>query len=253
MNYDKYFLEGEGYYIKRNFITALELFKDALRMKRTNDCLNYIGCCYLELNVFQSAIEIFQKLYDDNPDWERPALNLGRAFLRCKNFEKALIAFKEAEKRNPYEEDVYFYLGVYYFKTEDYLTAKEYYEKSIAINDKQAETHLNLGRCYSYLDMNDKAIQEFDYAYRIDNDCLDAIYNKGILLLSMNKYKEALENLLLVNKLDPNDVEVMVDIAHCYFRTKDKVNANAWVNKVITIEPQHKLANSLLKKIMHLT
>lgn len=253
MTYEECYEQAENHYIKRNYKEALRFFQEALKLKESNDCLNYIGCCYLELNDFKAAGELFFKLSDDNPDWERPAFNLGRVFLKSGYSEEALTAFKEAESRNPNDEDVYYYLGVYYYETKDYMTAKAYYERSIGINDEQAETHLNLGRCYYHLGMNDKAIQEFNIAYKYDSNCLDAIYNKAMTLTSMSKYQEALDNLLIVNNMKPNDVEVMLDIAQVYYKTKDLETASVWVNKILAIEPQHDLGNKLLKRLIYLT
>lgn len=253
LNYKEYYEQAEKHYLKRNYREALSFFKEALKLKESNDCLNYIGCCYLELNDFKAAGDLFFKLSDDNPDWERPAFNLGRVFLKSGYLEEALTAFKEAENRNPNNEDVYFYLGVYYYEIKDYDTAKAYYEKSISINDEQAETHLNLGRCYYHLGMNDKAIQEFNIAYKYDSDCLDAIYNKGIVLIYMSKYQEALDSLLAFHNLRPEDIEVMMDIAHCYYKLGSYEHSKTWIKRILSKEPEHNLANELNKKLMRLS
>lgn len=186
-------------------------------------------------------------------DWERPAFNLGRVFLKSGYTEEALATFKEAEKRNPDNEDVYFYLGSYYYETKDYVTAKVYYEKSISINDEQAETHLNLGRCYYHLGMNDKAIQEFNSAYKYDRNCLDAIYNKGVVLIYMSMYQEGLGYLLAFQSLKPDDIEVMMDIAHCYYKLGNYEHSKIWIDRILSKEPEHNLANKLNKRLMNLS
>jgi len=253
LTYEEYYEQAEKQYIKRNYKEALFLFQEALKLEESNDCLNYIGCCYLELNDFKVAGELFFKLSDNNPFWERPVFNLGRVFLKSGYIEEAFVAFKEAERRNSNDEDVYYYLGVYYYKTKDYSTAKDYYEKSIAINDEQAETHLNLGRCYYHLGMNDKALKEFDSAYKYDNFCVDAIYNKGLVFMFLKNYLEALNNFINVDKRKPSDVEVMINIAYCYYKVKDLDAAKVWVNKVLAIDPQHDLGNKILKRLEYLT
>lgn len=252
MNYEVYFEEAENYYHSGDYVKALDLFKQSLNEKETNDCLNYIGCCYLKLKDNVSAIELFKKLINTIPDWERPVFNLGRVYLQAGMLKEALECFEKAVDINPDNEDTYYYLGVYYYKIGNYKTSKEYYEKSIRINDVQSETHLNLGMCYFKLNILEKAIDEFELAYKFDKDCLDAVYNKGIVLISMDKYQEALNNLLYVNNLNPNDIEVMLDIAHCYYKTKDFEPANIWVSKVLIINPQHNLANKLLKRLSSL-
>ena len=177
---------------------------------------------------------------------------LGRVYFRLRKLEKAIKYFEKANNINLNAEDTCYYLGVYYYEIEDYDKAIIHYKKSLDIDDKQSETHLNLGMCYSRLDMKEKDIKEFEIAYKYDSDCSDAIYNKGIVLISMNKYQEALDNLLDLNKLRVNDVEVMMDIAHCYYKTKDLDTSSVWVNKALDVEPQHDLANKLLKRLAYL-
>lgn len=252
MSFEAYYKQAEYHYQNRDYIKALELFKQSQNEKETYDCLNYIGCCYLKLEDYNSAIEVFDKIIKAFPDWERPVFNLGRVYLQIGRLEEALECFEKAIDINQNNEDSYYYLGVYYYKVGDYKAAKQCYEKSIEINDVQPETHLNLGMCYFKLKLFEKAICEFELAYKYDNDCLNAIYNKGLALISLNKYREALGNLMYVSNLNSNDIEVMLDIAHCYYKTKDLENANIWVNKVLTIEPNHILANKLLKKLLSL-
>ncbi len=249
MTFEDYYNQAENQYIKRDYKKALFYFQKAYKLKETNDCLNYIGCCYLELNNFKAAGEVFFKLSDNNPEWERPAFNLGRVFLRSGYIEEALTAFKEAERRNPNNEDVYFYLGAYYYKIKDYITAKDYYQKSISLNYEQSEAHLNLGKCYYHLGMNNEAINEFELALKYDSNCLEAIYNKGIVLSAMNQYNRALDDLFYINNLQPNDLEVMENIVDALYKSNDLTNATVWVNKILEIEPHNSLANKLLESL----
>lgn len=69
LTYEEYYEQAEKHYLKRNYQEALNYFKEALKLNESNDCLNYIGCCYLELNDFKAAGNLFIKLCDDNPDW----------------------------------------------------------------------------------------------------------------------------------------------------------------------------------------
>ena len=249
MNYITYYDNGEAQYIKGNYYEALHLFEKSLALKETNDCLNYIACCHLELGDFDVAANIFRKLIKACPCWERPIFNLGRVLIELENYKDALACFENAVELNPISEDAYYYLGVFYYKVKDYQKTKECYEKSLSINYEQPETHLSLGKCYYHLDMNEKALHEFDIAYNSDNNCIDAVYNKGVVLIAMEDYQEALKNLFVINKSEPDDVEVMMKIAHCYYKLKSYTDANYWVTKILTIESDHSLANKLLKRL----
>jgi len=252
MKYDEIYRSAENYYISGDYIVALGLFQKALTLTQSNDCLNYIGCCYIELMDFDSANEIFKKLIESNPDWERPILNMGRIKLKSGRLIEALKYFKKAVKINPNNEDVYYYLGVYYFKLGDFEIAKSYYNKSLSLNDKQSETHLNLGMCYFRLGVYEKALREFELAYKFDTTCIDAVYNRGLVYIAMGKYIEALNFLIEVSKKESDDIEIMLDISHCYYKLKDLESSLAWVTKVISIDSENKMANKVLKKLRFL-
>ena len=133
MTYLEYFKNGEEFYTDGKYSEALSYFQESLNLKETNDCLNYIGCCYLKIGNFDYAINTFKKIITICSDWERPIFNLGRAYLQLHNYEEALKCFERAKLISPENEDVYFYVGLYYYEIDDY-------EKSISINDLQPKT-----------------------------------------------------------------------------------------------------------------
>jgi len=91
---EDYYREAEKFYAEDNYTEALNLFKKSYSIKETNDCLNYIGCCYMNLGDSLSAIRIFKELIKTCPDWERPFFNLGRAYIKLKKYKKAFRVFE---------------------------------------------------------------------------------------------------------------------------------------------------------------
>ncbi|MDP4177254.1 MAG: tetratricopeptide repeat protein [Bacillota bacterium] len=140
-----------------------------LQIKKDVNCLNYIGCCYLETKQFTSAILTFNQLINICPDWDEPILNLGRVFIKQEKFSEALECLKKALIIDPNEEETYFYFGIYYFAMKEFNKAIDNYKKSIDIDNTIPEVHLNLGICYSKLEEYKAAIDEFDIAYNLNN------------------------------------------------------------------------------------
>lgn len=91
----------------------------------------------------------------------------------------------------------------------------------------------------------EKAIQAFDTAYTLDNSCYDAIYNKGQLFIEIKEYPKAISYLLEYNKMAPDDIEGIFDIAYCYYKMAELENSKEWLNKVLKINSNHKDANNL--------
>lgn len=148
---------GEELYIKGNYLEAYNDFQKGYQLGiNTNDCLNYMGCCQMELGNLFEALKIFDCLIEKTA-WERPLFNKGRVYLKMGEMDKALAYFKKAERENPENPDVYYYLGVYYEKIKDYGTAQKYYQRSLELDPDQPETQLNLGVMCLGLGQLDKA------------------------------------------------------------------------------------------------
>lgn len=251
LTYEEYFDSAENQYIQKNYENALKLFELARLEDDTRDCENYIGCCYLQLDDYESALKIFVGLSDKYPQWERPVFNYGRTLMKMGRMEDAIVALKDVERINPNDIDALYYLGYYYESRKEYLRACEYYRRSIEIDHSQAETHLNLGICYAKLGERDKAIHEFEEAFKIDEELYDALFNIALMYIGKKQYHKASELLMKAHSANKEDLEIMNDLAYVNFKMGDIENARYWIDKVIKIDPNSTSAMDLLKKMMN--
>ena len=195
MNYDTYLNLGRDNYIHNKYSEALECFQNAYEINKTNEVLNYIGCCYIKLDDFKKAYNIFDDL-TKRTEWERPWFNLGRLYLRSEKYEQALKCFNRAVEISPSNGDCYFYLGVYYESVDNAAKAIEAYNQAIAlaVNPMDiSDVHLNLGVIYKKQKKYRDALAEFSVAYELDGSCLEALYNAAIVFKIGRKYQQALD------------------------------------------------------------
>ncbi|MDD7793060.1 tetratricopeptide repeat protein [Clostridium sp. 'White wine YQ'] len=249
MDIEELYVIGEEYYVKKEYKKALEHFEKYYSSNESYDCLNYIGCCYLGMEDFDSAVNIFKRLINECPKVERPVFNLGRVYLKQGRLQDALDCFNNAININPNSEDAYYYLGVYYDKINDFDEARIYYEKSLSLNFEQSETHLNLGICFYRLQLYNEALKEFDLALKYDDECIQARECKWIIYIEIKDYSKALRELLYVNTINPYDTYNLIDIIHCYYKLDDFRNAQEWVSKLLSVEPDNEFACKTIERI----
>lgn len=249
MNFEEYYKIGESYYNNGEYQNALSHFKKCISIDNYYNCLNYIGLSYFHLKKYKLAAKAFKEIIADCQQSAIPVINLGRVYLYQGLLTDAFEMFNRAINIDPYDEDAYFYLGVYYGKIKKYEEAVECYEKSLSINIEQSETHLNLGICYYRLDLYNEALNEYELAYKYDNECVQAKENKGIVYIDMKDYEKALDELLFVTNINTNDIVNIIDIAHCYYQLNDFHSAYKWIKKAIEIEPENEYANKMMKRI----
>lgn len=235
---------GESNYIEGNYTEALKYFKESYENEEEKiDALNYIGCCYMNLGEYDKAIKTFDKILSYTL-WERALFNKGRVYLKLERYDEALAYFNRAMMVNPDNDEVYYYLGVYYDKVKDFQVAIANYEKAIKHNEKESEYHLNLGvACYRIKEY-EKAINELDICIALDDiyTKINALFNKGVILHSQESYEAALSVFMEAEALSPNDIEIKNMIANSFDKLKEYGKCLLWINKILNINQNDKEA-----------
>ena len=75
---------GENYYVNEEYEKAISYFEECIKIKESYDCLNYIGCCYLGLSDYNTAIKIFSSIIAFCPDSERPVFKFRKSLLKVR-------------------------------------------------------------------------------------------------------------------------------------------------------------------------
>ncbi|MHC4676182.1 MAG: tetratricopeptide repeat protein, partial [Planctomycetota bacterium] len=110
--------------------------------------------------------------------------NLGRAFARQENFNRAIAHYKKALEIDPDSANVYYNLGNIFLRRGELDEAIKHYTKTLDLAPDLPEAHLNLGNTLLKQGKLEEAI---------------ARYNKAIKLRP--NYREALQNLRLAQSL----------------------------------------------------
>ena len=110
--------------------------------------------------------------------------DLGMAFARQKDFERALIYYNKALETDPDSADVYYNIGNIFLKQGKLDEAMKHYTKALELVPDLPEAHLNLGNTFFKQGKLDEAI---------------ACYNKAIKLRP--NYRDALQNLKVAKSL----------------------------------------------------
>ena len=88
-----YYKEGEQFYLNNEYMKALKCFKLNYDNGYSNDTLNYIACCYINLGNFIEAKKTLMELIM-RTNWERPLFNLGRVYLMEEDYNNERIVIK---------------------------------------------------------------------------------------------------------------------------------------------------------------
>ncbi|MFC1592068.1 tetratricopeptide repeat protein [Thermodesulfobacteriota bacterium] len=217
-----------------------------------------------------------------NPKSTRPLRDAGYYFLKSGDLEEAERYLLRAAEMNPLDVIAFNHLGDLYLLRDDVDQALKYFNKAVEISPRHYERGLNLGRLLVKKNMPDKAEKVFTKVfelaknrlaaqeevadYCIENGALeygmkllrglveqnrergDLIVKLGTLLAQAGKGEEALRYLEEAVFLQPNNVEVKVQIAKIYLSQGMLIRAEKPLKAVLDLDPDHKEARELMRQ-----
>ena len=141
---------------------VVEAIPEPLEVIDVNQKNYEAGLTALKAGEIPFAIELLEKVSISAPELEHVFTNLGLAYFKQMNHDKAELAFRQAIKPNSNDAVAYNHLGIIKRLQGQFDSARQTYQKAIQIDNKYASAHLNLGILYDiYLQDLEKALQQY--------------------------------------------------------------------------------------------
>ncbi len=183
------------------------------------DILYYLGVVNNELGNFDQAIEYFRAHTELNPDSAGGYAGLGFAFFQKEDWNTALQYYERAKDLSP-TVDTLFYLAEILFELEQYEKSISYY--NVILTEKygnimSADEQILLGLAKNFIGLEKPkqalAMLEICEKYNIKTPLFYRL--KGISLVLLERFKEAVPVLENYLKVDPNadDINALLEKA----------------------------------------
>jgi tetratricopeptide (TPR) repeat protein len=130
--------------------------------------LLYVPLCWLRNPHLKDNIALFTDGIKRSPDKTVYYLNLGAAYAKKGDLEKAKTLWERALTIDPKTESANSNLGIYYVKKGDLAKAIEYFEKELLINPDYIPALLDIGKTYLSAGQPEKAIPYLEKTLAID-------------------------------------------------------------------------------------
>jgi len=131
---------------------------------------NLIAYTYFKENIFQKAIETYEKAIKANNKNVSAYYSLGTIYIQQENFDKAENIYKKSLEVYSDSVTPYFNLGFICYKKQQYQQALNYYNKALEINKEDSFVNYYIAKVYKDIGNNEKAIQFFKTAAYLGND-----------------------------------------------------------------------------------
>ena len=161
------------------------------------------------------------------------------------NARKCLIKQMEIEPLNP---KAHSRLGmVYYYLQEPHLAEKSY-KMALTLNDKDYNTHYNLGELYySLFSDPKKALEEFKKTVSIKNNHAEANFKIGLIALENDQYKESIRFFKEANKYSPHNIRILLQMGVAYEKIGMENEAVTVYQSILDLDKLNDVALQKLK------
>ena len=178
------------------------------------------GLSYYKQGQYQRAIEEFEKIVGEVPDYESGHRVLGDSYLQTGQHQKAIESFQSALRLKGDTYDSYYGLAVAYFNTGKF---------------QEAAAALTKGEEYA-LSPRDQ--------YRLHQIRGSAYYNLG-------RFPEAIDELRSAVSVQRGNAPDLLQLGIAYFKIGDDSEAVKWLEQALAVDPNASSAREYLSRIRY--
>jgi len=165
------------------------------------------GTALARASRYEEAIDAYRQAERADPDNPEVYNNLGNAYFALLNVDQARDYYRRTLERDP--ENVWGMnnLGYTYFATREYGAAVQWFQRALAREPGHLFARMNLGVTFHAMEAYDQAIREFQRLLEDHPNTPKAYYNLGLSYTLKADYPHAREAFETYLRLAPDAVE----------------------------------------------
>lgn len=140
---------------------------------------------------WEEAIEAYEALRAEYPDWAEPVAGLGRCYQRRGKLAEAIEAFEQAVRLQSFDGELRLCLAKAYQEAGEPEAAIRQYQRAVKLNPDDLEARFGLGLVYDFDGQLGEARACYEAIIDVDTSFLPAMNNLGSIHVRMGDYSAA--------------------------------------------------------------
>ncbi len=257
---DKVYIKWLFYEIKKKSIINIE--GRFLKLSSSKNLLKYTAT-----NIFceKANALLIKKLYKEAASNYLNAIlidrknaqsyyGLGICYKNLKKYSKAIKYLSMATELKEDFYEAYYELGICCLNEGSTCAAIKNFVSAIQINPDNPDAILQLGIAHELCEEYELALMIYQKLIENSRGFLKAYEHKSTLLMKLEKYKEAAQNLGQLIKLNPDFYNAYIGLGVCFEKLGRTSDAQRYYRKFIQMKPfsqKTEFAKNRLEKIKH--
>mmetsp|Transcript_13666 Transcript_13666/g.36798 ORF Transcript_13666/g.36798 Transcript_13666/m.36798 type:complete len:844 (-) Transcript_13666:172-2703(-) len=156
-------------------------------------------------------------------------------YLKRKEFDQAVSVLKKFERKEPsLMACAATNLSFLYFLEAEHANAEKYADIAVKADRYNARALVNKGNCMFMNDEYERAKEVYLEAIGVSADCLEAIYNLGLVNMHIGKFQEALLAFDKLHSITHVNCEVMWQLGDIHEKLGNHAKSHEWFSLLVT-------------------
>mmetsp|Transcript_90650 Transcript_90650/g.166077 ORF Transcript_90650/g.166077 Transcript_90650/m.166077 type:complete len:690 (-) Transcript_90650:30-2099(-) len=177
-----------------------------------------VGNSFSLQNEHDMAIKFFRRAIQVDPSFAYAYTLCGHEFVANEKFDKAIPMYERALEVDPRHYNAWWGLGNIYHRQEEHENARYHFLKALEINKNNSVLRCYLGMVLESLNNPLMALENFDRASQGEQQNGMAYFRKACVLIALERFDEALDDLKKVRCLAPKEACVHFQLGKVYMK-----------------------------------
>ena len=175
-----------------------------------------LGNCFSLQKEHETALRFFRRALQLDPKHPYAHTLCGHEYFANEDFDKAMTSYRAAIRLDPRHYNAWYGLGTVYYRQEKYELSEYHFRHALGINSRSSVLFCYLGMAQHALRRTGDALELLRKAVALDAKNPLAKYEKASVLLSDDRFQEALEELEELKTVAPREASVFFLMGRIY-------------------------------------
>lgn len=207
------------------------------------------GIQLLAQGRFEEAEAQFKKAIALNPENTDAHFRLGFTYVSQKNYSRAIEVFEQLILMDPENINAFFMLGVAYSEVHEYYPCIANLQRALRLEPAFVEARLTLADAYHNQGKYLISLQELDFLEQLIPQEDTTFLHRGMILLELERYEEAIPYFEKVIALKPDVIEAYELLVGLYENLGNFERGAILARRALELQPENQDMQMALERL----